>query len=105
MFERGHFGKEIVNHTAIPNPWASTGKKNTPFDQEFYLILNVAVGGTNGFFEDGWDNKPWSNEDPDAPRAFWNAQDQWYPTWGEGNTRGLTVQSVKMYNEGPCGTT
>ena len=28
----------------------STGRANTPFDQEFFLILNVAVGGTNGWF-------------------------------------------------------
>ncbi|GFN77511.1 beta-1,3-glucan-binding protein, partial [Plakobranchus ocellatus] len=34
------------------NIWAS-GEKMAPFDQEFYLILNVAVGGTNGFFPDG----------------------------------------------------
>ena len=26
---------------------------NAPFDQNFYLILNVAVGGTNGYFPDG----------------------------------------------------
>jgi hypothetical protein len=27
-----------------PNPWAGKAK-NAPFDQPFYLILNVAVGG------------------------------------------------------------
>jgi hypothetical protein len=30
--------------------WSQTGRPNTPFDQPFYLILNVAVGGTIGFF-------------------------------------------------------
>ena len=25
----------------------------------FYLILDVAVGGTNGWFPDGAGNKPW----------------------------------------------
>ena len=25
----------------------------------FYLILDVAVGGTNGWFPDGADGKPW----------------------------------------------
>lgn len=35
------------------DPWSRTGLPNTPFDQEFYLILDVAVGGTNGYFEDG----------------------------------------------------
>jgi beta-glucanase (GH16 family) len=32
------------------NPWSGTGRYNTPFDQDFYLILNVAVGGTGGYF-------------------------------------------------------
>jgi hypothetical protein len=27
----------------------------------FYLILDVAVGGTNGWFPDGAGNKPWLN--------------------------------------------
>jgi beta-glucanase (GH16 family) len=32
------------------DPWSGTGRFNTPFDQDFYLILNVAVGGTGGYF-------------------------------------------------------
>ena len=32
------------------DPWSQTGRENTPFDQSFYLILNVAVGGTGGYF-------------------------------------------------------
>lgn len=34
---------------------------------QFYLIINLAVGGTNGFFPDGVYNpnpKPWSNNSP-----------------------------------------
>lgn len=34
---------------------------------QFYIILNLAVGGTNGFFPDGASNpggKPWSNQSP-----------------------------------------
>jgi hypothetical protein len=42
------------------NAWEGQGN-NAPFDQEFYLILNVAVGGVNGYFPDGQCNKPWSN--------------------------------------------
>jgi hypothetical protein len=34
------------------NPWKGRGK-NAPFDKEFYLIFNVAVGGTNSYFPDG----------------------------------------------------
>lgn len=46
------------------NPWVG-GTKMAPFDQEFYLIINLAVGGT-GFFPDdavnGNGKKPWSNK-------------------------------------------
>jgi hypothetical protein len=34
------------------NAWEGQGN-NAPFDQEFYLVLNVAVGGVNGYFPDG----------------------------------------------------
>lgn len=46
------------------NPWSS-GTKMAPFDQEFYLIVNLAVGGM-GYFPDGAVNgngkKPWNNQ-------------------------------------------
>jgi hypothetical protein len=32
------------------NPWGLSPNPNAPFDQSFYLILNVAVGGTSGYF-------------------------------------------------------
>lgn len=41
---------------------------------QFYIVLNVAVGGTNGFFPDGIvSNKPWANTSPQAFLDFWNA--------------------------------
>jgi hypothetical protein len=64
MWNRGGFSEKLVNNSALYNPWASTGQKNTPFDKSFYLILNVAVGGTNGFFPEGVGNKPWGNASP-----------------------------------------
>ena len=61
FFDRGDFPQVITNGTeqiALQNPWK--GRSNAaPFDQPFYLILNVAVGGTNGWFPDGYGNKPW----------------------------------------------
>jgi len=104
MWNKGEFGTNM-NQSALNDPWSYTGRPNTPFDQEFYLILNVAVGGTNGFFYDSLGNKPWVNNNEAAPRAFWDAVDTWLPTWGEGDSRGMTVQSVKMYSLGACGTT
>jgi hypothetical protein len=26
----------------------------------------------------------------------------WYPTWAPGDTRGMTVKSVKMWQQGTC---
>jgi hypothetical protein len=68
----------------------------------FYLILDVAVGGTNGWFPDGAGNKPWLNGAisgfllvildvrdgsspaiPDAMQLFAQAQDKWSETWPE----------------------
>jgi hypothetical protein len=30
------------------------------------------------------------------------AKDAWLPTWGQGNERGMTVKSVKMWSHGNC---
>ena len=83
FFQRGKFPASVSNASQeiiVPNPWA--GRANSaPFDQRmstpslpklekkvetffliaFYLILDVAVGGTNGWFPDGAGNKPWLN--------------------------------------------
>ena len=67
FFERGDFPPYVANGSqtvATPDPWADAEKdparRNVaPFDQPFYLILNVAVGGTNGWFPDGIGGKPW----------------------------------------------
>lgn len=92
-----------MNQTLIPDPWAGTGNTNTPFDQEFYLILNVAVGSRNGWFIDGVDDKPWVDASSYlAAGSFWASVDEWLPTWGEGPDRGMTVRSVKMWQEGAC---
>ncbi|KAK9344266.1 concanavalin A-like lectin/glucanase domain-containing protein [Lipomyces starkeyi] len=54
-----------------------------PFDQDFYLILNVA-------FPDDQADKPWSNGGRQtAMNSFWNARD---------NSRGMIVNSVKIYS-------
>lgn len=50
MWTYGEFAGTSVNGTAPDNPWSQTGRPNTPFDESFYLILNVAVGSTNGWF-------------------------------------------------------
>lgn len=76
-----------------------------PFDQPFFIILNLAVGGVN-YFADSFVNqphpKPWLNTSPRgnfyffkkfqkliffkifffiAMADFWAARGQWMPTW------------------------
>ncbi|KAK7498942.1 hypothetical protein BaRGS_00009751 [Batillaria attramentaria] len=68
----GHIGENL---------WSS-GEKMAPFDRDFYMIFNVAVGGTNGFFPEGvWNNKPWSNTGTTAPQDFYRHKNEWYSTW------------------------
>jgi beta-glucanase (GH16 family) len=82
-------------NTGFNNPWLGR-PNNAPFDQKFYFIFNVAVGGTGGYFPDGVGGKPWSNEDPNAVNAFWNARDDWYATW-IGETAAMQIDWVHVY--------
>lgn len=97
FWDKGNFPASTSNGTALVDPWSYTGRDSTPFDQDFYLILNVAVGGTNGWFEDGVAGKPWVDTSPTAKTEFWDAKDQWYPTWGTGAE--MTIKSVKMWQQ------
>ncbi|KAK1487708.1 hypothetical protein CaCOL14_012748 [Colletotrichum acutatum] len=96
MWKRGDFPQTNSNGSRLEDVWSQTGRSNTPFDQKFYLIINVAVGGTNGWFEDGQSGKPWVGSSPNAKKDFWNARDQWYPTWTQPE---LTVQKVSMWQQ------
>ncbi|RHY30246.1 hypothetical protein DYB32_004479 [Aphanomyces invadans] len=65
------------------------GPINAPFDQEMYLIMNVAVGGTSiakgfldsGYFPDGQGNKPWHTNDSFPAANFYHQKDKWFPSW------------------------
>jgi beta-glucanase (GH16 family) len=56
FWNAGNFGS-----SGMQNPWEG-GSKLAPFDKEFFIILNLAVGGT-GYFVDEFENrnggKPW----------------------------------------------
>jgi len=82
----------------IQNPWVG-GERMAPFDQQFYLIINLANGGTNGFFPDdttGSSPKPWLNTSPNAFLDFWNGKNAWYPTWN-GEDAALQVDYIRVY--------
>ena len=96
LWTRGQFQITAgANGTSVENPW-STGGVNAPFDQKFYLILNVAVGGTNGWFEDGKSGKPWVDKSTTAAKDFINAKDQWLPTWKQPD---MVVKKVQMWQQ------
>jgi len=96
LWDRGNFPASDANGTRIYNIWEHTGRHQTPFDQSFYLILNVAVGGTNGWFEDNVNGKPWLDASPNAKKDFWRSKDQWYPTWTQPQ---MEVQKVMMWQQ------
>ena len=97
LYARGNFPLSDSNGTSLVDPWSQTGNPSTPFDQDFYLILNVAVGGTNGWFQDGQAGKPWVDQSPTAKKDFWDARDQWFPTWQ--GTGQMIIHSVKMWQQ------
>ncbi len=47
----------------------------------FYLILDLAAGGTSGWFPDKLGNKPWFDGSASAMRDFANQQSTWSATW------------------------
>lgn len=80
----GFWKRAGFDQSGRDNPW-KRGTLMAPFDQEFYIILNLAVGGTNGYFSDGFRNegapKPWANTSPNAMGDFWAGKDGWLTTW------------------------
>ncbi|SGZ49831.1 CIC11C00000003628 [Sungouiella intermedia] len=101
FWQVGKFQTTYQNGSFIENPWPLNGANSdiAPFDQEFYLILNVAVGGTNGFFPDQMGNKPWINtQENTAASSFWSSVSSWYLSWpSDPEERAMVVESVKMY--------
>jgi hypothetical protein len=69
------------------NPWAGNGT-NTPFNQPFYIIFRLAVGGTNGYFP--------TNDWPGGGGAstFWNNRSNWQPTWMQPD---LMIDYIRLY--------
>jgi beta-glucanase (GH16 family) len=59
------------------NPWPA---KMAPFDQNFYFVINLAVGGKT--FADDLENiQPWEKDSSNAKTEFWQAKNVWLPTW------------------------
>ena len=101
FWNRGDYPQVVYDNTGsqvvLQNPWVN-GTKSAPFDQSFYLILNVAVGSTNGWFPDGAGGKPWLDGSASAMSDFIKNKDKWLPTWPEKDEdRAMVIDSVKMW--------
>lgn len=78
------------------NPWQYSPNKCAPFDTEFFLIINLAVGGTNGYFPDGVQGKPWSDRSERAAAEFYDNKGSWINTWGEQSI--FQIESVNVWD-------
>jgi beta-glucanase (GH16 family) len=91
----GSSGAEVV----VTNPWAGRGPI-APFDQSFYLIIDLAVGGTSGWFPDNKGGKPWYDGSLTATRDFARAQNIWSATWPtDPNDGAFRIDYVKMWEQ------
>ncbi|KAI1782034.1 concanavalin A-like lectin/glucanase [Ganoderma leucocontextum] len=101
FFQRGAFPTVVANGMGfiqLEDPWRNGTRNVAPFDQPFYLIMNVAAGGTSGWFSDGVGGKPWLDGSLNAMTDFAQAQNQWSATWPQNvEDRTLVVDSVKMW--------
>jgi beta-glucanase (GH16 family) len=77
FWDRGNFW-----WSGLANPWAGASKA-APFDKEFHMLINTAIGG-DFFPEDagnGNGRKPWSQNSANPMLDFWNGRNQWLPSW------------------------
>ena len=82
------------------NPWKFEEDMNAPFNREFYLIFNVAVGGTNGYFPSTCAGKPYDDTDPHAPNTFFDNLNDWYPSWNypASHDAAMKIDSVRVWS-------
>ncbi|KAH7877142.1 concanavalin A-like lectin/glucanase domain-containing protein [Lentinula edodes] len=105
FFNRAGYPSTAINSSsgdtvAVENIYDEAGGGwNAPFDQEFYLIIQLAVGGTSGWFPDGAGGKMWTDGSTEAMYDFAEAQDEWYASWPTSeDDKALRVDWVKMWN-------
>ncbi|KAF8347469.1 glycoside hydrolase family 16 protein [Amanita rubescens] len=100
FWQRGGFPETAQNGSAkavVNDPWENRGP-SAPFDQAFYLIIDLAAGGTSGWFPDNVGGKPWYDGSLTAMREFAQAQNVWAATWPTSqNKRSFRIDYVKMW--------
>ena len=61
-----NFGEFEKDFPGAKNPWEGASDM-APFDTEFYLLINLAVGGANDYWSDEFwyeNRKPWRTTSP-----------------------------------------
>ena len=53
MWQEGGFPSASSNGSLLIDPWSMNGRPNTPFDQEFYLILDFAFAALMDILKTG----------------------------------------------------
>ena len=121
-------GFSCVTNEAVPNAtWPTSSvwpTKQGPFDQPFYLILNLAIGGLAGegataYFPEGsptYCGKPWVNKNTDGSgnwtsypvAAFYAASSNWFSTWSDDGIKvsdnaALQVSGINYWVESDAG--
>lgn len=60
------------------------------------MIINLAIGGTNGYFKDGVDGKCWVDKSERAAGEFYDNKAAWFNTWGKDSI--FQIDSVKVWD-------
>ncbi|KAH0828623.1 glucan 1,3-beta-glucosidase [Lanmaoa asiatica] len=105
FFNVGGFPAVAMNMSSgkyieVQDPWSTAygGTAAAPFDQQFYLVIDLAAGGTSGWFPDSVGGKPWYDGSATAMRDFASAQGTWSATWpSSADSRAFRVDYVKMW--------
>lgn len=97
FWKRGKFDKQFPG---VDNTW-ETGTNMAPFDEEYFLLIQLTVGGIADFPDDAenFGGKPWKNYSPiSAAGDFWNGRKQWMPTWNFTNLdNSLQIDYVRIW--------
>lgn len=103
FWDRGKFPKVAQNGSSEIAVDQIYDTPSAPFDQSFYLIINLSAGGTSGWFPDDVGDKPWYDNSDTAKYDFAMAQNTWASTWpSDVDERAFRIDSVKMWQLGGC---
>jgi len=103
------FNLEMTPSKTPEGPYVNrTDNANAPFDQPFYIIINLSVGGeimgcpNPGYWgpDAVWCKTNYTKIDPTtgvapaARTAFWNAKGSWYPSWKKAKENGRDAFAI-----------